>query len=152
MANVAWVESCWERSWFALPATTVSYFPASGFTILSSFLKGIHDYKVLELVFILYKQPKRYYSFLAFAEHSVLYQAYVVKLMNECILTHLLLKTALVCKIFKRQENKLRLLFTCSRSHWHIHSRAMTWTQVFWLLSTNPFAFLLLWDQWWAPG
>lgn len=53
----------WERSWIApLSASSLTFSSLESHNSLSLFLKIVHDYKVLELVLVLYKQTRRYYS------------------------------------------------------------------------------------------
>lgn len=62
-AVLAWVKVGWERSWVApLAASSLTFSSLESHNSLSLFLKTVHDYKVLELVLVLYKQTRRNYS------------------------------------------------------------------------------------------
>lgn len=100
----------WRRK--AVDYTTslhlVSHFPALSFTILLSFLKIIHDYKVLELILVLCRQAKKVLFIIPWiyrAVHNLLkLSAHTVELVNEYMLIRLLFKLALCLRHLKDKK------------------------------------------------
>lgn len=59
MVYLAWVAGGVEKVMdYTICLRPISHFPVLNFTVLSSFLNIIHNYKVQELILVLYKQTK----------------------------------------------------------------------------------------------